>query len=266
MTERRILSRPYTFDDSKLNDVFDMIFIELGRLYRGNLLKYVELRNVKSIDTDAIVVAGETLDEDDLAFLAGLDQSLSQGDAVVFDDITISNPSNIYALSHDSFADTHNLTTDIDHDTITNNHNLTTDIDHDALTNFVADEHINWKNTSENLVTTGNGAFDNLVISGTITKSAIGAIAADGTSQGDAALTADINEIATNANNDIVTLPAASPGRQVTIINNTGNTIVVFPASGDNAEAGVDTSFNLTSAQRCILWAYDSTNWAKIIA
>lgn len=28
-------------------------------------------------------------------------------------------------------------------------------IDHDALTNFIADEHINWKSTSENLTTTG---------------------------------------------------------------------------------------------------------------
>lgn len=44
----------------------------------------------------------------------------------------------------------------IDHDSLTNTHNLTTDIDHDQLTNFVANEHIDWTNTTENLDTSGS--------------------------------------------------------------------------------------------------------------
>ncbi len=85
-----------------------------------------------------------------------IDQDVTITATPTFDDLTITTPVNIYALSHNSFADshnlttdidhdsitnTHNLTTDIDHDSITNTHNLTTDIDHDQLTNFSADEH-----------------------------------------------------------------------------------------------------------------------------
>jgi len=59
-------------------------------------------------------------------------------------------------VDHNAVTNTHNLTTDIDHNSITNAHNLTTDIDHDALTNFVANEHIDWTNTSSKITTTGN--------------------------------------------------------------------------------------------------------------
>jgi hypothetical protein len=71
----------------------------------------------------------------------------------VLNDLTITTPVNIYALSHNSFADSHNLTTDIDHD---------------ALTNFVAGEHFlqtEITNVSSALttgllkVTTGTGAL-----------------------------------------------------------------------------------------------------------
>lgn len=58
-------------------------------------------------------------------------------------------------IDHDSIANTHNLTTDIDHNQIANSHNLTTDIDHDQLLNYVADEHIDWTNTSRHLQTGG---------------------------------------------------------------------------------------------------------------
>jgi len=36
-----------------------------------------------------------------------IDQSLGTGASPTFDDLTITTPSNIYALSHDSFADVH---------------------------------------------------------------------------------------------------------------------------------------------------------------
>ncbi len=58
-------------------------------------------------------------------------------------------------IDHGTIANTHNLTTDIDHDQLTNTHNLTTDIDHDQLTNFVANEHIDWTNATNALLTTG---------------------------------------------------------------------------------------------------------------
>lgn len=49
--------------------------------------------------------------------------------------------------------------------------NLTTDdsaIDHDALLNFVANEHIDWTNASESLVTTGDITCNDLTVSGTL--------------------------------------------------------------------------------------------------
>jgi len=55
---------------------------------------------------------------------------------------------------------------DIDHDNLTNTHNLTTDIDHDQLTNFVADKHINWKDASENLETSGSAKHGILTLTG----------------------------------------------------------------------------------------------------
>lgn len=45
---------------------------------------------------------------------------------------------------------------EIDHDSLINTHNLTTDIDHDALTNFVANEHIDWTNASDDFKTSGD--------------------------------------------------------------------------------------------------------------
>jgi len=98
------------------------------------------------------------------------DQQLKTTSSPTFDDLTLSNPSNIYTLDHNSFTNTHNLTTDIDHNTITNTHNLTTDIDHNTitnthnlttdidhnqLTNYAANEHIDWTNASDNFKTTG---------------------------------------------------------------------------------------------------------------
>jgi len=111
------------------------------------------------VDGDTLVATFE----DDLITLA-VDMSGT--------DLTLSNPVNIYALSHDSFAgfvaDEHidhsgvsisaggilsgggtiaaNRTIslahgDVDHDQTTNTHNLTTDIDHDALTNYEANQH-----------------------------------------------------------------------------------------------------------------------------
>jgi len=97
--------------------------------------------------------------------LSDADQSIKTTDSVVFDDATISNPVNIYNLSHDSFAD-YVADKHIDHSgvsitgagllegqggditasrTFTLNHG---DVDHDQTTNYVANEHVDWSATN----------------------------------------------------------------------------------------------------------------------
>lgn len=84
--------------------------------------------------------------------------------------------------------------------------------------------------------------------------------------QGQGALTADVNEVATCANaNDTVTLPAAVAGRMCLVINNGAQTLQIFPASGDNLGAGVDTSTTTATATRKLFWAFDTTNWEPVI-
>ncbi len=81
-------------------------------------------------------------------------------------------------------------------------------------------------------------------------------------SQGQEVLTSSINEVATVANtNDVVTMPTAESGRTVRIINNGANTLQIFPSSGDDLGAGVNTSITLASGSNATYIAYDATNW-----
>jgi len=83
--------------------------------------------------------------------------------------------------------------------------------------------------------------------------------------QGNGALTGEVNEVATVANaNDTVTLPSAVLGYRVVLINNGANTLRIFPASGDNLGAGVDTATTLASGSNVTYQAYDVTNWESI--
>lgn len=108
-----------------------------------------------------------------------------------------------------------------------------------------------------------------IVMSGTsyIRRSVNASITASTTqTQGQGALTRDINEISTCANaNDTVTLPSAIAGQQCLVINNGANTLQVFPASGDNLGAGVNTSTTIVSGSRKLFVAFDSTNWEPVI-
>lgn len=82
--------------------------------------------------------------------------------------------------------------------------------------------------------------------------------------QGQGALTAEVNVISTVANaNDTVTLPVALAGRKVWVINNGANTLQIFPASGDDLGAGVNTATTLASGSNLTFLAYDSTNWKQ---
>jgi hypothetical protein len=84
--------------------------------------------------------------------------------------------------------------------------------------------------------------------------------------QGQQALTKDVNEVSTVANaNDVVTMPTApSYSRTVTIINNGANTLQIFPASGDNLGAGVNISVTLAAGSNVKYTNYDSTNWKNV--
>lgn len=80
--------------------------------------------------------------------------------------------------------------------------------------------------------------------------------------QGNGALVSAVNEVSTvGSANDTVTLPPALAGTVITIINNGANTLQIFPASGDNLGAGLDTSRTLESNESIIYVAYDATNW-----
>lgn len=83
-------------------------------------------------------------------------------------------------------------------------------------------------------------------------------------SQGQGALTAQVNEISTVANkDDTVTLPSAVTGIEIEIINNGANTLQIFPASGDDLGLGVDVAEELEANERVKFVAYTTTNWAK---
>lgn len=94
---------------------------------------------------------------------------------------------------------------------------------------------------------------------------AAGITASTTQSQGQQALTKDINQISVCANaNDVVTLPSAEAGLSIVVINSGANALQVFPASGDNLGAGVDTSTTIASSANKLFCAYDSTNWVEI--
>lgn len=83
--------------------------------------------------------------------------------------------------------------------------------------------------------------------------------------QGQRPLTARLNQIAVVANaNDTVTLPAAVAALEVVVINKGANTLRVYPASGDNLGAGVDTATTQATGVTNRYIAYDSTNWVKL--
>lgn len=84
--------------------------------------------------------------------------------------------------------------------------------------------------------------------------------------QGQGALVSDICVVATCANgNDTVTLPTAVAGRHCLVINNGAQTLQVFPASGDNLGAGLNTSTTIVTTSRKWFVAFDNTNWEPVI-
>jgi hypothetical protein len=109
-------------------------------------------------------------------------------------------------------------------------------------------------------------SFGNDTNVGTLERRVDAGITASTTqTQGQGPLTDDINEVATVANaNDTVTLPTAVAGRKVMVINNGANTLQIFPASGDDLGAGVNTATTIATTEFAEFTAYDATNWTGV--
>lgn len=96
---------------------------------------------------------------------------------------------------------------------------------------------------------------------GGVVKLATG-IVAGLNAQGSVNLAAEKNVVATVASaNDAVTMPEASPGARCVVINNGANSMNLYPASGDNLGAGVNTAVAVPAGTNVDFIAYDRTNW-----
>lgn len=96
-------------------------------------------------------------------------------------------------------------------------------------------------------------------------KTTAGITASATQTQGQQALTSQNNEVSTvAAANNVVTMPVAIAGRRIVIINNGANTLQIFPASGDNLGAGLNTSVTLASGSNVEYVAYNATNWEQL--
>lgn len=99
---------------------------------------------------------------------------------------------------------------------------------------------------------------------GSSTTVTTGITASTTQTQGQGALTSNINVIATCANdNDTVTLPTAAAGIWAMVINEGAEELQVFPASGDNLGEGSNTATVLKPGEKEIFWAVDATNWKR---
>lgn len=84
--------------------------------------------------------------------------------------------------------------------------------------------------------------------------------------QGNGALSRDYNNVSTVANaNDTVTLPTAIAARMCLVINSGANTLQVFPASGDDLGAGLNTSTTIVAGALKLWVAIDATTWKQIV-
>lgn len=132
-----------------------------------------------------------------------------------------------------------------------------TDVTNEIVIGYAAE------GAGSNTARIGGSAITHVYLTGHTVRSVTAGITAGTTqSQGQIPLTSDINEISTCANaNDVVTLPTAIAGMEITIINNGAQTLQIFPASSDNLGAGVDTSTTLAAGANVTFVSYDATNW-----
>lgn len=105
--------------------------------------------------------------------------------------------------------------------------------------------------------------YNNLTVTGLFaTNVQAGVTASTNQAQGQGAITKNVVQISTCATtNDAVTLPTAVAGISVVIKNNGAETLRVWPATGDNLGAGVNTATTITAAALKRFTAYDATTW-----
>ncbi|NMB56767.1 hypothetical protein GYA19_02410, partial [Candidatus Beckwithbacteria bacterium] len=136
-----------------------------------NLLVNKQASISGDLKANSLTIDSYSLDKTEWKFLDDINQSLKTTDSPTFKDLTISNPSNIYKLSHDYFVDfvanEHIDWTSTDEDLTTTGTLQAADLtltspssiynlSHDLFTDYIANEHIDWTNTNQDLMTTGN--------------------------------------------------------------------------------------------------------------
>lgn len=83
--------------------------------------------------------------------------------------------------------------------------------------------------------------------------------------QGTPALTGEYNRITTCANaGDSVTFPTALAGKTVIVTNDGANSAQLYPYSGDDLGAGVNTPVSLAAGASTYYICLDATNWRQI--
>ena len=133
------------------------------------------------------------------------------------------------------------------------------------LTNTEVDD--NFRNLNDDKYESGSSpSFADLALTGSLTKSVAGTVAAAGTTQGDAtALTKTVNMITTATANQGVKLPTAAAGLTIKIINTTAVTIVVYPNTSDVIDGGtVNVGVNLSPYSSVELVAQDAVDWFRV--
>ena len=133
------------------------------------------------------------------------------------------------------------------------------------LTNTEVDD--NFRNLNDDKYESGSSpSFADLALTGSLTKSVAGTVAAAGTTQGDAtALTKTVNMITTATANQGVKLPTAAAGLTIKIINTTAVTIVVYPNTSDVIDGGtVNVGVNLSPYSSVELVAQDAVEWYRV--
>jgi len=82
--------------------------------------------------------------------------------------------------------------------------------------------------------------------------------------QGQQPLTSSLNIVTVvGVPNDVVTLPTVEGGLSVRVVNNGANVLQVFPASGDDLGAGLNTSETLGVGATKVYCGVDATNWSS---
>lgn len=95
------------------------------------------------------------------------------------------------------------------------------------------------------------------------TVSVSNAVTAGTNAQGQGALTSDINIITTASTNPSgVTLPTATQGRRIVVVNKGANPINVYPASGGTIDAlAANASIQIVANAALEFWASSTTQW-----